>query len=245
MGVRNRNQYANRRSANANGGGYVRGAFAVLCLVALSFALGFFVLARLLPDDHAAKAGTDSAASAKSMSEEPVAASAADRKPAPAPRKIAAAPAAPATPKQDDGPLIEANDATPEPTASDAARPAPNIARAPTPAAPQDNANPNVPVQTPRQPDGGTPAAPTADPPTALKRYHVQINLHETRESAEQEAQQIIERGFKARVRPVIREGRPLFRVEYSIVYKHKLNADAMLTKLREAGIDSAIITEQ
>ena len=243
MGVRNRNQYANRRSANANGGGYVRGAFVGLVLVALSFALGFFVLARLLPDDHAAKSGADSAASAKFAADEPVAASAADRKPAPAPRKIAAAPVA-AAPKRDDGPVIEANDATPEPTTPDATKPAPNVARAPTPAAPQDSASTNVPVQTPRQPDGD-PAAPTTNPLTAHKQYHVQINLHETRELAEQEAQQIIERGFKAHVRPVIRDGRPLFRVEYSVVFRHKSNADSMLAKLRDAGIDSAIITEQ
>ena len=137
VGVRNRNQYANRRSANSGGAGYVKGAFVVLFLALLSFALGFFVLARLLPDERAAKSGTDAAASSKAE-DEPVAASAADRKPAPAPRKVAAAPVLPAAPKRDDGPVLEADDTvqtptTPDTSKSGAAKPAPTPFRAASP----------------------------------------------------------------------------------------------------------------
>ena len=251
VSVRNKNTYANRRGAG--GTGYIKGAFVLLFLALLSFGLGFFVLARLVPDDHAAKASANDSANARKSDSELIAASAADRKPASAPRKIAAKPIVPAAPKKDDGPLIEPQDETathtpaaPDATKPDATRPALSSPQTRRAAPPTDAPNPDGTVQTPRQPDGGDiPVTPTEPPVTERKRYHVQINLHATRETAEQEAQQIIDKGFNARVRPVLRDGRTLYRVEYNIVYKHKSNADATLAKLRDAGIDSAIVTER
>lgn len=249
MSVRNRNTYANRRGTG--GTSYVKGAFVLLFLALLSFALGFFVLARLVPDDHAAKASeNDSAASRKADSVDRIAASAADRKPAPVVHQAVIKPVTPAPPKPDDGPLIEPQDDNPAQIPATPATPgAPAAPREPaSPTAPtirQEPANPTGVVQTPRQPDSGDAAASPTDAATEHKRYHVQINLHETREAAEQEAQQVIDKGFTAHVRRVIRDGRPLYRVECNVVYKHKSNADATLAKLHDAGIDSAIITER
>ena len=229
------------------GTGYVKGAFVLLFLALLSFALGFFVLARLVPDDHAAKASaSDSANSRSSDSGDHIAASAADRKPAPAVHKAVIKPAAPVVPKPDDGPLIEPQDDAPNPAPTAPAVPKPTFApRGAAPTTPAEApANPDGAVQAPRRLDGES-ALPPADPATTRKRYHVQINLHETREAAEQEAQQIIDKGFTAQVRRVIRDGKPLYRVEFNGGFKHKSNADATLTKLHDAGIDSAIITER
>ena len=245
VSVRNRNTYANRRGTG--GTGYVKGAFVLLFLALLSFALGFFVLARMVPDDHAAKASaSDSASSRNSDSGDRIAASAADRKPAPAVHKAIVKPAAPAAPKPDDGPLLEPQDdaANSAPTTPEVSKQtsAPRGVAPPTPL--EAPTNPAGAVQTPRRLDGENAALP-ADPATTRRRYHVQINLHETREAAEQEAQQIIDKGFTAQVRRVIRDGKPLYRVEFNGGFKHKSNADATLAKLRDAGIDSAIITER
>ena len=245
VSVRNRNTYANRRGTG--GTGHVRGAFALLFLALLSFALGFFVLARLVPDDRAAKASeNDSADAPKTNASDRIAASAADRPPAPIVHKTAIKPVTPPAPKPDDGPMIEPQDdapapapVTPKPTTAPR-----SPATAAAPAAPTESDNPSGAVQTPRRLDGDNAAQP-ADPAAPRKRYHVQINLHETRETAEEEAQQIIDKGFTAQVHRVIRDGRPLYRVEINTGYKHKSNADAALAKLHDAGIESAIITER
>lgn len=55
MSVRNRSSYSSRHTERSRAWGLLRGAFVLLLLAILSFALGFFVLARILPGDRPAE----------------------------------------------------------------------------------------------------------------------------------------------------------------------------------------------
>jgi cell division protein FtsN len=62
MSVTNRSQSNSLRAQSNNGWRFVRGAFALIALIGISFLFGFFVLARLMPDTHAVSNGVPAVA---------------------------------------------------------------------------------------------------------------------------------------------------------------------------------------
>lgn len=66
MSVRNRSSYSSRQSERSRAWGLLRGAGILLLLAILSFALGFFVLARIMPGDKATETPGNTAPSQSS-----------------------------------------------------------------------------------------------------------------------------------------------------------------------------------
>ncbi len=267
MGVSNRSRQSSYYGDRNRGWNFVRGAFALLALIGISFLFGFFVLARLMPDTRAASNGIPVAASGNNSLQ---------AQPMPSANQGAAIPQA--APKHDTtvpGPTLEPETDEPtvqKPTTLDgthsatlpSTRELPQSSRdegnkitqsSPSPFVSADQMRSNSePVQSPasldthrsprrerdRRRDQPENVTHTETPPSASASslFRVQVGVFSTKEAAEQEAAKVRERGFDANVHTTIEGGRTLYHIQNG-VYRNRANAEAMQQRLKEAGIDT------
>ena len=232
MSVRNRGVSAGRK--RSGGAGIVRDVLVMGALALLSFALGFFVLARLMPDSRPAPPDvTGTPAVSPTNTEKNTDDTKLSTAPAVRPEKRPIARPKPAP--KDDGPTLEADsEPAKKPVTAAKAKPADTTENTVPPVE-----TPNH-VQTPKQPEDAPTDAP-ADVPEKPKRYRVQIGVYGTREKAEEIAQSLIDRGISVRAQPVGR----LFRVQSTRIFRTRPAAEALLQKLMEAGSEGTIVEQR
>ena len=266
MGVSNRSRPSLSHRTQSSGWNFVRGAFALIALIGISFLFGFFVLARRMPDTRSTSNGIP--AQTQNLPVENAA-------PSPTTRNTVNVP--PTTPQRNErvpGPTLEAEEDEPsvqQPTTPDANNAATTPARdasnksdadlrkltenSTPPFVSIENPNSNSPsVQSPSTPDSTRisrrnrerkkeqteTATQTENAPTAADKsfYRVQAGVYSTKEAAESEAAKVRERGFDATVHTTTVGGRTLYHVQNGI-YRNRANAEAMRQRLKDAGIET------
>lgn len=248
----------------------LRGVGMLLALALASFALGFFVLARL---PRFRQAGTSTIRDAAPASVEANRVVPAERTVAPS--QETEAPFRPSVPSPPPGPTIDPEEPQtlqpPEPLDSSRAglegegRPAlppssggvtSEVQGAATqmPGASADigrkNSRSRDAVQTPGTPDEGRSGASSTsveeNPSDASADnpssglYRVQVGVYSTREAAEKEARALSARGIETVVQTASINGRTLYRLQYG-AYRHRANAEAARERLGAAGIESVV----
>lgn len=260
MGVSNRSRSSLSYRTPNSGWNFVRGAFALLALIGISFLFGFFVLARLMPDTRSTSNGIP--AQSQNSTVENAASS---------PATNNAVNTLPATPQRNEtvpGPTLEAEEdetSVQQPTTPDAkTQDDPKMSDADLnkvtenstpPFVSTENRNPNLPsVQSPSTPDAthtgrrdrerkkgqNEPETRTENIPSATNTslYRVQAGVYSTKEAAESEAAKVRERGFDANVHATTAGGRTLYHIQNGI-YRNRANAESMRQRLKEAGIET------
>ncbi len=256
MSVSNRSRSSLSYRSPNSGWNFVRGAFALLALIGISFLFGFFVLARLMPDTRSTSGGIPAQTQNPPVTE---------------------ATPSPATPQRNEsvpGPTLEAEEdetsvqqpATPDtssstttPTQGDSNKSDADLNKltenSTPPFVPTENRSPNFPaVQSPSTPDStrtsrrdldlkkeqNESASRTETPPTTASTslYRVQAGVYSTKEAAESEAAKVRDRGFDANVHTSTVGGRTLYHIQNGI-YRDRANAEAMRQRLKEAGIET------
>ena len=234
-----------RQQKSAHGMMFFKAAFWLLVMITLSFFLGFFVIARMVPHEkkptpaeapnpakvaaEAAKAKKEKAAAEKLTSEtkksDPDEDTSSRHKTVPAQQPTA--PNGPTISPEEDGQKPE----TPESTGAgrtDAGQPRGH-------AAGESNG-----VQTPANPDGPT-VTPDSGAPVKSGLFRVQLGVYSTRAKAEEAADAAADKGIKTSIRVITRGDRTLYRVQHSS-HKDRQKAEAAVQKLTDLGLDASIV---
>lgn len=279
----------------------VRWLLGVIGLGVVSFVIGFFLIAPMLPSGRQAEAESQAGIPAGTTGNENTASHAATT-PAQEPKPILTAPSSPAVSTANrplPGPSIDptTEDNTQSPGQPDSppqgvipSPPSQNndqtgdaAANSPAKANTDSNDTSSSPrhrhhrrhskdqatVQTPATPDGDTATSKpdssdsqtqtpteTTSPadtqhtgvgaPTTQSApdgpYRVQFGVFSTREAAEQEAQHVKDKGFRASVHTYTQDGRTLYRVQNG-VYKDRARAETARQRLSDSGLDSSLST--
>lgn len=228
----------------------------LLALAVASFALGFFVLARLPRFNPADTSATRETAPATTE-----ASRAAPAEGRAAPAQETETPLQPPVPAAPPGPTIDPEEpqGLQPPETPDSSRTEPTQESRPVPppspgsvAGAEREAATQVtdPVQSPGTPDTGQggvgrtlaadnpPDAPADNAPSTL--YRVQVGVYSTREAAERESRALAARGIETVVQATSINGKTLYRLQYG-AYRHRANAEAARERLEAAGIASVV----
>jgi len=263
MAGQNQSSSVSRRRSSTTFITFVRGTFFLLIALIVSFAIGFFVFAKIVPlgpSEHTD--GSDSTTNSTGPGK-----AAAGVKPGASPeRNPAHAGDPPVNTPKNDGPTLLAEDGIQKPDKLDAghtkkptADPDANSPPTPTtsglnpvpqPSTGGDGADtaartehPAGTVQLPGSPDNPTAVAETPKPAIQPKTglYRVQIGVFSTKDKAEEVAASAKDKGFAVTVREVNKDGRILYRVQHSS-HRDRARAEAEQQKLMDAGIEATII---
>jgi len=245
MAGRSNNSSARQSGGKGRGLAFFRAAFGLLVAVTVSFALGFFVFARMLPAnskkpqggngapgaDSGAGHTTNSKTANNTNSENNAAGNTDDTPKVQKPLKD--------TQKQKDGPkLLPEEDGqapgTVDPPAAGDSKPVE------APAGRRRFESAGGAVQAP-----GSPDAPATTPDTAATPksgvYRVQLGVYSTRSKAEEVVEAASDKGFKTTIRVITRGDRTLYRVQHSS-HKDRQKAEDAVQKLTDAGFDASIV---
>ncbi len=235
----------------------IRGLFFLVCALTLFFALGFFVIARLIPSP----ATTGGAASGDSGSQPQHNNLTQTSKPAAQSDPQQGLHSAPPPVAGNDGPSLLPENSVQKPDRIDETPKKGNNSDGTTaengetatpgngettdePGAARSRRDRNTDgVQQPTTPDAQSTERQTSADPSHIKAgvYRVQIGVFSTRDKAEEIAASASDKGFAAAIKVVTRDGRTLYRVQHS-THKDRAKAEAERDKLTEAGFDATII---
>lgn len=268
MGVSNRSRQSTYYGDRNRGWNFVRGAFALLALIGISFLFGFFVLARLMPDTRATSNGapvTASNSNAAQPDSQPAVNHPTPQPSEPSKRNTSAAEPT-LEPETDDSTIqkptmIDGKNRTDLPPTNEAPQSSRDdlnkiTQKSTPPFVPADQMRTNSePVQSPsnletsrtsrrerereRRREQAENTKPAETPPAAsTSLFRVQVGVYSTKDAAEQEAAKVRERGFDANVHVTTEGGRTLYHIQNG-VYRNRANAEAMQKRLKDAGIET------
>src|SRR5579871_5528265 len=296
MASRNRGRYSSYNASRNSGLAFARGAFVLLVVLVLSFGLGFFVIARMVPGAPKPEGGNGTPISATNRPDTDSQENANKKSspPSTTPSNQDAPHTAPPAAKPPAGPTIDPEDEVQKPDKLDPNSDSTNTIKKSddangdaVPSDPADKTDPKhpgdpsaadknssggdtPPTRTRRrsrrhasdtevQPAGkpGESTGDSTDTPDTSGRsaepangesaatkpahdglYRVQIGVYSTREKAEEIAKDARDRGFKATVKTIEREGRTLYRVQHS-AHQDRAKAEADQQRLNDAGFDA------
>lgn len=238
---------SNSTSARQSGGkgrglAFFRAAFGLLVAVTVSFALGFFVFARMVhqnskkPQDAPVAAGTDVGTKkhtneTQTAKNENVTGNTDDTPKVKKPLKD--------TERQKDGPKLLPEEDGQTPGTVDPA-PGRDANAADNPVGRSRTTPGGSEIQAPGSPDSPT----TVPDATAVPKsgvYRVQLGVYSTRGKAEEVVEAASDKGFKTTIRVITRGDRTLYRVQHSS-HKDRQKAEDAVQKLTDAGFDASIV---
>ena len=253
---------------------FVKGLFYLVLALVLSFALGFYVISKLIPQTGlgtgnsgagALNAKSDSSISSITnesgqKSSPPAVISPPSQSPAVTPHSPAAGPTLlpeddvqkPAKLDDETRSATDNGDSQTNPKADGGAateNQADSQTAAPG-AATKSHRRTDEDVQTPSAIDRtiterpGTTAANPATTAPKSSLYRVQLGVFSTRDKAEEVAALATDKGFTTSIRVVTRDGRTLYRVQHS-THRDRTKAVAELQKLTDAGLEASIINPE